>query len=402
MQTVATDKNAFDRPYDPISASGMLRHAVDTDANFNDMLNGVQPFDRMLNSPSTELAITADTLAAPTLQAHTVAAESGTSDVLSTIPARNNTILFLKAKAGHTIALSVGTGNISSGIDVSLSGNRMAKLVCQGGQWGIVGMNRPKSNTILVTTDPGSSADALAGYSVGSLWINTTLGRAWECVDSTSGAAIWKLISPWKNNFELHADGIGAIQGVGTLTSEVGSGSRSVSTDNDNPWATLNTNTGLTDLFYFASASAAARAAYDPLIEIYVKTVATIVDRRFWIGLFSTAPNDADALTAATKAIAWRYSAGVDAGWTPILNDGTTQTAGTTIGTVAVSTVYKLRIRIASAGTPTAYFSVNDGAEQAVTTNFPAIATDLGVYIAIGNQTAAAHVLNFGRAFVGW
>lgn len=43
--------------------------------------------------------------------------------------------------------------------------------------------------------DPGVNDDAAAGYSVGSVWINTTLDKVWQCVDSTNGAAVWKDLS---------------------------------------------------------------------------------------------------------------------------------------------------------------------------------------------------------------
>lgn len=47
-----------------------------------------------------------------------------------------------------------------------------------------------KSN-LNASTDPLVTSDASAGYSVGSLWINTTLDKIYQCVDSTNGAAVW-------------------------------------------------------------------------------------------------------------------------------------------------------------------------------------------------------------------
>lgn len=46
------------------------------------------------------------------------------------------------------------------------------------------------------TTAPTVSSDQAAGYQVGSLWIDQTLDRIYECVDATPGAAIWKLLTP--------------------------------------------------------------------------------------------------------------------------------------------------------------------------------------------------------------
>ena len=43
------------------------------------------------------------------------------------------------------------------------------------------------------TTDPGATNDSTQGYSVGSVWVNTTAGalRWWECRSAAAGAASW-------------------------------------------------------------------------------------------------------------------------------------------------------------------------------------------------------------------
>jgi hypothetical protein len=87
----------------------------------------------------------------------------------------------------------------------------------------------------------------------------------------------------------------------------------------------------------------------------------------------------------------------------PVLIDGSTQNVGSVLGgAITVSTVYKLKIRIVSGGTPTAYFSVNDGAEQAMTTNFPAIATDMGAICRCIATTAAIRSFSFSTFDAQW
>lgn len=44
---------------------------------------------------------------------------------------------------------------------------------------------------LAAATDPLVTSDAAAGYAVGSIWINTTLDKVWQCVDSTNGVAVW-------------------------------------------------------------------------------------------------------------------------------------------------------------------------------------------------------------------
>jgi hypothetical protein len=46
------------------------------------------------------------------------------------------------------------------------------------------------------TVDPTVSDDDTAGYSVGSVWLNTTAGRGYRCFDDATGAAVWILDAP--------------------------------------------------------------------------------------------------------------------------------------------------------------------------------------------------------------
>ncbi len=45
------------------------------------------------------------------------------------------------------------------------------------------------------STDPGVNDDNTAGYSVGSMWWNTTADSGWLCLDASTGAAVWKDIT---------------------------------------------------------------------------------------------------------------------------------------------------------------------------------------------------------------
>jgi len=50
-------------------------------------------------------------------------------------------------------------------------------------------------NNYIATTDPTSSDDNTQGYSQGSKWYNTVSGEAYLCVDASTGAAVWVLVS---------------------------------------------------------------------------------------------------------------------------------------------------------------------------------------------------------------
>jgi len=64
------------------------------------------------------------------------------------------------------------------------------------------------------SVDPGTSDDSVAGYAVGSVWVNTTADKVFRCVDSTTSAAVWIDIGagatggdPDQNIFETMSDG---------------------------------------------------------------------------------------------------------------------------------------------------------------------------------------------------
>jgi len=50
-------------------------------------------------------------------------------------------------------------------------------------------------NNYTATTDPLVTSDTDAGYSVGSIWVNTSTPEAFICVDATAGAADWDSIT---------------------------------------------------------------------------------------------------------------------------------------------------------------------------------------------------------------
>lgn len=70
------------------------------------------------------------------------------------------------------------------------------------------------------TTDPTVDDDAVEGYSVGSMWVNTTTGDAFIAVDVTTGAAAWVQLN----------GGTGSLSDATPLV-ESGTGSAGTSTD---------------------------------------------------------------------------------------------------------------------------------------------------------------------------
>lgn len=67
-------------------------------------------------------------------------------------------------------------------------------------------------NNYTAVADPAVTDDGPDGnYSVGSVWVNVTLDRAWICLDNTNDAAIWKRIDKERlivNGFLTHDFGV--------------------------------------------------------------------------------------------------------------------------------------------------------------------------------------------------
>lgn len=50
-------------------------------------------------------------------------------------------------------------------------------------------------NNLSATTNPTATNDSTSGYSVGSVWVNTTTDRHFVCMDSTESSAVWKEVA---------------------------------------------------------------------------------------------------------------------------------------------------------------------------------------------------------------
>ncbi len=50
---------------------------------------------------------------------------------------------------------------------------------------------------------PTVNDDASAGFSVGDNWLNTSILEAYECLDNTNGAAVWKKLSNRRHNIDV-------------------------------------------------------------------------------------------------------------------------------------------------------------------------------------------------------
>lgn len=95
------------------------------------------------------------------------------------------------------------THTMDKGVDITVStATGTVDYFSCSGQTGVAfngqsGFVQPSAGTSLknnytATSDPLVTSDTAAGYGVGSTWVNTTTKIAYECLDATTGAAVWR------------------------------------------------------------------------------------------------------------------------------------------------------------------------------------------------------------------
>ena len=146
-------------------------------------------------------------------------------------------------------------------------------------------------------------------------------------------------------------------------------------------------------------AGSGIQTLFGPTTDFLIRTGADISSVRIWCMLVDTATNNSDNLGGVGgSGVGFRYStvAG-DSGWVGVTRDGATQTVSAAVAGIAVSTEYRLRIRIPEI--TSAFFSVNGGTEVEVTTNLPATNISLRWRVVVVTQTAATRDLTYFRTW---
>jgi hypothetical protein len=167
--------------------------------------------------------------------------------------------------------------------------------------------------------------------------------------------------------------------------------------------ATSGTNT-----FYASGGTGnVARQSLDDDFDVSIefRTGADITTVRIWFGFAASfIANSETFATGGAGGILFRYSSAVpDGGWIgqTSISGAANHTESATVAAIAASTTYRLRIRFVRQGTPTAYFSVNDGTEIAVTTNIPP--TGSSYFLQFGLTALANSARSFNvRSIGGW
>lgn len=263
----------------------------------------------------------------------------------------------------------------------------------------------PNQRTLSVTTGTGfltgtGNPQGITSAGLGTFYIDTSNGYCYQKVGGSTTAYGWYLIRPGYGAglggpipVAFFVSGVRAatqspfFNGLGyfmpssgdTVDAFTGSG---ITTNSFNyvsgklfktiaGAATSGTNT------YINSNTTSQRQSLDDDIDIYItlRTGADVTDVRYWFGLTANVITSSDSFgTGSNGALLFRYStAAGDGGWIgqSCISGAANHSETATIAAIAANTTYKLRLRFIRSGTPTVYFSVNDGTEISLTTNIP-------------------------------
>lgn len=110
-------------------------------------------------------------------------------DILPTVPFRvsiDNEIIEVGAKSGNDLS-SILRGQEGTTAAAHQSGSLVEASMTAG----MYNELNAMLNNFTATIDPTINDDSSDGYSVGSVWVNTSTDKAFTCVDATAGAAVW-------------------------------------------------------------------------------------------------------------------------------------------------------------------------------------------------------------------
>lgn len=388
MVTLTVDTSAL--------TDGQQADSADAKTPINDLklhmentLNGVQAFDQQNFGTPQSATISGGVITMSKTHMVLSAEASASADDLDTIQGGSTgRYLVIRPASGVAITLKHGTGNLRTptGVDIVLSGDGWALGIYKGAAWLLM---NPLSNVFL--QERGSTQ---------SLVTATIKVPDRSVIDEGSGVQRLLYTPSYEAGNWLGVRAAAAtVQPIGVAAPTIANSPVNAN-DADGPFITLPT-TGVS-----GNAGGLISASFDllwrdhnPVFVAVVKTPSTNFDLlRYWIGLIAAAPSDND--NVGQQFAGFRYSTvTADAGWIPVTRSSTTQTTGTAIGTIAGNTRYKLMLRVDSANAKI-YFSVNDSAEQEITTNLPATGTNLGFVVRVFTQTAGIRQINFSRAYI--
>lgn len=275
-----------------------------------------------------------------------------------------------------------------------------------------------------ILTGSGNPQGVLSA-GIGSMYVDTVTGYFYRKIGGGSTAYGWYVLAdhdtvtgplaflaiptvltsgaPFRD-----AIGYGALwQTGGTLFSQTLAGASSKLIINSKVWVSGATSGVAASVTHLTTAQASEALLLDDDFDIFVwvnTDPTAITNTRIWFGFTSAAMTDvisAPASASSFSAILIRYLSDGNGVWEGITSTATTRVVSSSLGAVVAATNYKLRIRFVRQGTPTVYYSVNDGTEVSLTTNIPATGTAAFLTLGIDQPAGIVAKAIRWRAFGG-
>jgi hypothetical protein len=205
-----------------------------------------------------------------------------------------------------------------------------------------------------------------------------------------------------------NSNGYGVFTDSAATFSQTVSGTATKTIINGKTFASGTTSGTAASITYISSVQSFKIFDDDFDIWVYINTDPTaITNTRIWFALTTSFPSDVITAPAyAGSSISWavlRYLSDGNGVWegTTTLTGSATRSVTASLGSIAAATSYKLRMRFVKAGTPTMYFSVNDGTELSLTGTIPASGTSAFLSLAVDQPAGAVAKAIRWRAFGG-
>lgn len=418
----------------------------------NDVLNGVQAFDRLSYGAAEALTIASDAIT-PTKSSVVVDTEAAASlDDLATI--NNGSVgrqMFVRiANAARNVRI-VQTGNIrlpTAGTSSTLTSiNQVAWFLHDGTNWlgliiptGIL-LNHGASSALTIASDAitvnqtrhtlnneataalddlatingGNNGDVLAlsnsnaaqatilRHNTGNIRLigqrDRVLHGSNEQILLMFNGGVWieYISEPYpsmshprtKNSVRIRGAGT-FIQGIGCSSSTIGAGLLTNANNASGSFVQQAIAAVLnTQAGQETSVFTLVQPRHNPEFFTRIQLGSTITNIRTFCGLWSNRPTNAAALGAVT-GIGFRYDTTVpDAGWVAVISDGTnTNTSAPLNNSVSADGIYDLYFRVSG---NTCVFSVNNGPELSFNTGLSTISSaNLGMANILTTTTASA------------